>query len=211
MKAASLAAGQGETFVRDILERDRKPSIQGFISLSAVLGISLSKLKGLKDEWDYTVPLPVLGALGEGGRIEPLAPNASEGERTALIPIRSETHGFVVVHVLGDGHAPRYEDGDEIVLGAPVTGGLDAYLNELAVAATVDGTIAIGRIIMRNSGLAIEALGGAIYPLGPKSWVRGRVMTYHFGHDSRIDSARKQAEARNRPPGVSPKFSGHTL
>lgn len=46
MKAASRAAGKGETFVRDMLERGRSPSVDSFISLSRSIGIPVSVLLG---------------------------------------------------------------------------------------------------------------------------------------------------------------------
>ncbi len=46
MKTASLAAGLGETFVRDVLERNRKPSVENLAALSRVLGASVSDLLG---------------------------------------------------------------------------------------------------------------------------------------------------------------------
>lgn len=64
MKQASLAAGQGETFVRDILERNRAPSIDKFLALARSLEVSPMKLLGsdplasLEDSRDYKyVPL----------------------------------------------------------------------------------------------------------------------------------------------------------
>jgi phage repressor protein C with HTH and peptisase S24 domain len=46
MKAASLAAGKGETFVRDLLERDRAPSIDNFLALAEIVGRPASHLLG---------------------------------------------------------------------------------------------------------------------------------------------------------------------
>ncbi|WP_245294669.1 helix-turn-helix domain-containing protein [Rhizobium rhizosphaerae] len=46
MKEASIAAGMGETFVRDILERDRTPKIDHFMSLAVVLKKPVSFLLG---------------------------------------------------------------------------------------------------------------------------------------------------------------------
>lgn len=46
MKAASLAAGKGETFVRDMLERDRVPSIDNFLMLAKIADKSPSYLLG---------------------------------------------------------------------------------------------------------------------------------------------------------------------
>lgn len=44
MKSASLAAGLNETFVRDILERGKIPSIDKFAKLAAVLGATVGEL-----------------------------------------------------------------------------------------------------------------------------------------------------------------------
>lgn len=44
MKAASVGAGLGETFVRDILERDRDPSLERLEKLARHLGSSVSEL-----------------------------------------------------------------------------------------------------------------------------------------------------------------------
>lgn len=46
MKTASLSAGLGETFVRDILERNRKPRAENLAALARVLGTSVSYLLG---------------------------------------------------------------------------------------------------------------------------------------------------------------------
>ena len=46
MKQASLAAGRGETFVRDLLQRDRAPSIDNFAALAKIVGKPVSYLLG---------------------------------------------------------------------------------------------------------------------------------------------------------------------
>lgn len=46
MKAASVAAGKGETFVRDLFERDRVPSIDNFMTLAKLVGQPASYLLG---------------------------------------------------------------------------------------------------------------------------------------------------------------------
>ncbi len=49
MKAASLAAKKGETFVRDLFERDRIPSIDNFLTLAKIVGKPASYLLGEGD------------------------------------------------------------------------------------------------------------------------------------------------------------------
>src|SRR5690606_14892500 len=44
MKEASMAAVQGKTFVRDILERNRTPSIDKFLALASSLGLKAEQL-----------------------------------------------------------------------------------------------------------------------------------------------------------------------
>lgn len=46
MKAASLEAGLGETFVRDMLERRRVPSVDKLLKLARVVGTTVSELLG---------------------------------------------------------------------------------------------------------------------------------------------------------------------
>ncbi|AZN72278.1 S24 family peptidase [Georhizobium profundi] len=46
MKQASLAAGRGETFVRDLLQRDRAPSIENFLALAKIVDRPVSYLLG---------------------------------------------------------------------------------------------------------------------------------------------------------------------
>lgn len=44
MKAISLAAGLGETFVRDLLKRDRDPTIGNLMALAKTLGTTICEL-----------------------------------------------------------------------------------------------------------------------------------------------------------------------
>ena len=46
MKEVSLRAGKGETFVRDLLERDRIPSIDNFMAIAKIVGKPASYLLG---------------------------------------------------------------------------------------------------------------------------------------------------------------------
>lgn len=46
MKAVSLAAGMNETFVRDMLKRDRAPAIDNFAAVAKALGMTIAELLG---------------------------------------------------------------------------------------------------------------------------------------------------------------------
>lgn len=75
MKAASLAAGLNETFVRDILERKRVPSIDKFIKLAGVLGTTVSDLleeasdasRPIRDDAEIYAMLSRIEGLGDRG------------------------------------------------------------------------------------------------------------------------------------------------
>ncbi|ODT80606.1 MAG: hypothetical protein ABS76_15625 [Pelagibacterium sp. SCN 64-44] len=59
MKAASLAAGQGDTFVRDMLARDREPGIEKFTALARALGTTVG---ALVDDGPVDRVVPVSGS-----------------------------------------------------------------------------------------------------------------------------------------------------
>lgn len=65
MKSASLAAGKGDTFVRDALKRDKIPSMDNLIKVFDVLNIDLAYgLTGDKSRSDH-VPLLSLVSAGK--------------------------------------------------------------------------------------------------------------------------------------------------
>lgn len=74
MKAISLESGQGETFVRDVLERGRIPSIENFMSLADVLKLSVSILIGEENEADQAhqvTQVPLLSWVSAGKLADP--------------------------------------------------------------------------------------------------------------------------------------------
>ncbi len=62
MKALSLAAGLGETFVRDVLERGRVPSIENLIAISDKLDVSVGWLLEESGGDAMPVDVPLLGS-----------------------------------------------------------------------------------------------------------------------------------------------------
>src|SRR5579871_483285 len=102
MKAASLQAGLGETYVRDILERNRQPTAQKFAALARILGVSVSEILGEQP----TGVVPVVGiaganpdgsvlfaeSQGELG-VAPMPPGG--GTRTVAVEVRGDSmRGF---------------------------------------------------------------------------------------------------------------------
>lgn len=70
MKAASRLAGKNETFVRDILKRDRSPSVDAFFSLSRALQVSpewlLIGIEETQDGTDFR-RVPLISRTAAGG------------------------------------------------------------------------------------------------------------------------------------------------
>lgn len=66
MKAASRAAGQNETFVRDLLRRGRKPNIDAFLALASAIKAHPSWLltgEGPNPLEDETIDVPLLSKI----------------------------------------------------------------------------------------------------------------------------------------------------
>lgn len=79
MKALSKAAGLGETFVRDVLERDRVPKVDSFIALARALNRSPGAM--LDDEASEGAPqraIPVVNWVS-AGKLTEVVPTPASG------------------------------------------------------------------------------------------------------------------------------------
>ena len=69
MKAASVQAGVGETFARDVIVRKQDPKISNLVMLARKLGISIDRLVGLSsaaDPADTAAEIKIVGEVGAG-------------------------------------------------------------------------------------------------------------------------------------------------
>lgn len=107
MKGLSLAAGQGETFVRDLLERDRSPSIEKFIALAMALGVNAADL--LDGAGNPATVVGVYGYVGAGAEVSPFEIHEPLEEVEVEFPVPEGTGALVV---RGDSMLPIFEDGD---------------------------------------------------------------------------------------------------
>lgn len=132
MKAVSLAAGKGETFVRDILKRDRTPSTENLqdvrdaiarLAGRVPLGPSKSEVTASRAEMPLLAQLPkdidVLGAaagssLGHGSfkfSMDPI-------DRVARPPGLIGARGVYAVYVENDSMWPKYGPGDLVFVNS---------------------------------------------------------------------------------------------
>jgi SOS-response transcriptional repressor LexA len=109
MKQASLAAGLNETFVRDILKRDKTPSITALSAIAKGLGMTLNELLQGADPVEHTVP--VVGYVGAAAEVYPIDDHA-KGDGLDRVAAPYDANGdTVAVIVKGDSMSPMAEDG----------------------------------------------------------------------------------------------------
>lgn len=108
MKAISLKAGLGATFVRDILEKGRTPSIDNFIAMCGAIGASPLTLLYGDDAPRLTVPIVGVISANE---------NWTQVPEARLDPIEVALSGedLIGIEVRGDSMSPVYRDGDRLL------------------------------------------------------------------------------------------------
>jgi len=109
MKQLSLAAGLGETAVRDMLEKVTSPRVETVTAIAEQLGITLNELLEGRNEGARRVPVVGYVSAGEGwapfdgdGPVDEVEINIGGGEAVALV-------------VRGSSMAPVYRDGDILI------------------------------------------------------------------------------------------------
>lgn len=106
MKEISLKAGQGATFVRDIVYRDRTPSVDKFTALCDAIGVTPMWMIYGDDAPHIAVPVVGIVAAGEGwvqadAKFDPIE-----------FSIRGDD--LIGIEVRGDSMSPVYRDGDTL-------------------------------------------------------------------------------------------------
>jgi transcriptional regulator with XRE-family HTH domain len=117
MKGLSIAAGLGETAVRDILDRGADPRRKTIEKLSSALGVSSAELIEGADVSYQLVPIIGFVSAGEGWM-----PFDDDGHaQIDEVELRIEGGEAVGLQVRGQSMAPVYRDGDTLI-GAKRTG-----------------------------------------------------------------------------------------
>jgi hypothetical protein len=143
MKEASLKMKRGETFVRDMLERDRDPSITNFTALARVLGKTVAELL---NEPPPVRTVPVVGlagaaadgavmyAEGDGWLGEVSMPPGGSDKTVAL-----EVRGSSMRGIAEDGWFVYYDERRD-----PPT---EDLLGQICVVGLADGRILVKKLI----------------------------------------------------------------
>lgn len=119
-KPLAVAAGLGETSVRDILEgRVGDPRVGTLVRLADYLNVPVSRFIGDAD-------VPVVGRIGAGGTIAYL-----EVESDDTVPRLPQLAGPVeALEVVGDSMLPRYSSGDVVYIARTHDGLRPEYYGE---------------------------------------------------------------------------------
>lgn len=107
-KRWSLAAGLGETTVRDIIERGRDPRYGTLEKLAEAMEISMGELLLISESRPL---VPVVGYVGAGAEVFPFDDHAKGGGMDE-VPAPPGLEDAVAVYVRSDSMWPVYRDGD---------------------------------------------------------------------------------------------------
>jgi phage repressor protein C with HTH and peptisase S24 domain len=135
MKSLSLAAGLGETAVRDALERRSSPRLETLQSIAGVLGMTVGEL--VDGDARSAQRVPILGYVSAGEGWLPFDDEAIVRAPEEL-PLSVDGPG-VALSIRGDSMAPVYRDGD-FIIGSKRTGPM------------ADNLIGLDCIVMTDTG-----------------------------------------------------------
>ncbi|MBY3369352.1 S24 family peptidase [Rhizobium laguerreae] len=137
MLTASRMAGKSDTYVRDLLKRDKEPTIENFINLAKVVGKPVSYLIGETDELKSIIP--VMGLIGAGAEVMPdFEQVPPEGLDQIEVPFALPDE-MIALEVRGSSMLPVYRDGTAIIVYRHQRKPLASFYGEDAAVRTSDG------------------------------------------------------------------------
>ena len=129
MKSLSKLAGYSDTFVYDLLNRHRAPTMDKVVALADALGVSLNWLLFGDSEM---VERPISGIVGAGQQVIPVD-DLSQMPFPDTVRVPAALGHVTIVEVRGDSMRPRYEEGDLIAYGPPLYNLEDVWNRECVV------------------------------------------------------------------------------
>lgn len=162
MLTASRLAGKSDTYVRDLLKRDKEPTIENFISLAKVVGKPVSYLIGEEAPLKSTVP--IMGYIGAGAEVLPefeqLPPDGLD-QIEVPFPLPQE---MIALVVRGQSMLPAYRDGTAIIVFKDQKRPIEAFYGQDAAVRTTDGRRYL-KTIMRGSPGTVNLLSWNAAPI----------------------------------------------
>lgn len=171
MKAVSRGAGLGETYVRDILKRDREPGIDRLQAIADFLRVPLSALVA-------PVLTPVVGFVRAGA--DEVAYADGQGPFDMVPSPPDATGSTVAVIVKGGSMAGRAEEGDLVYFDRRERTPTDDMIGNLCVIGLHDGRVVIKKLHRSNGSwlllsttadpIIVESVAWA----APVAWIKPR-------------------------------------
>jgi transcriptional regulator with XRE-family HTH domain len=150
MKSLSLAAGLNESFVRDMLQRGRRPSLEKFSRLIAILGTTVADIMDESPEADSGRSVPLMGYVGAGAEVEPdFEQVPSEGLEQIPVPFHLPAD-MIAFEVKGDSMLPQFRSGAVLIVYREQRRSLESFYGEEAAVRTSDGRRFI-KTVLRGS------------------------------------------------------------
>lgn len=121
MKRLSLKAGRGESFVRDLVNRDRTPSIENLKAIADALGVSPNWLLSGDDQLRLKVPVVGFASAGEGW-------TPFDDAQLGAVEFELDAPEYIAIEVRGDSMSPVFRDGDTLFCRRRLGAHVDNYI-----------------------------------------------------------------------------------
>ncbi|MBB5515788.1 hypothetical protein FHS89_001808 [Rubricella aquisinus] len=158
MKPTSLAAGMGESGIRDLIRNNSAPKVSNAYSIAQAIGRSVDEIIRIGMNGHYhrnDEPLPsiaVAGKVGAGAEVElcDAYPKGGGLYRIACPP-QISPNGVVAVEIEGNSMEPAYEDGDILFYSRDTLGVPTEAIGKRCVTEDANGMVWV-KLIRRRSG-----------------------------------------------------------
>lgn len=143
MKPLSLAAGMGESAVRDLFRNESSPKVANAVALAKAVGRSVDEIVQIGTEGMVEAVAPsvaVAGRVGAGAQVDLVDAYAKgDGLYHIACPPQVSPHGIVGVEVRGDSMAPIYQPGDVLLYTRDTLGVPSEAIGKICICEDEDG------------------------------------------------------------------------
>lgn len=165
MKSLSLAAGLNESFVRDMLQRKRRPSLDKFSRLVAVLGTTVAEIMGEDVSTEGSRMVPLMGFVGAGAEVEPDFEQVPEdGLEQIPVPFALPAD-MIAFQVRGSSMLPQFRDGAVLIVYREQRRSIESFYGEEAAVRTTDGRRFIKTIFRANQSGRVNLMSWNAQPI----------------------------------------------
>ncbi|RWO68949.1 MAG: S24 family peptidase [Mesorhizobium sp.] len=165
MKSLSLAAGLNESFVRDMLQRGRRPSLDKFSRLVAILGTTVAEIMGEDIPPDSPRMVPLMGFVGAGAEVEPDFEQVPEDGLDQIPVPFALPADMIAFQVRGSSMLPQFRDGAVLIVYREQRRSTESFYGEEAAVRTSDGRRFIKTIFRANQRDRVNLMSWNAQPI----------------------------------------------